>query len=100
MGNRDDSSFPELEIQRMSNTPKTDAEEYLDGDVGGESVVKADFARQLERRVRELEDKIHAHNHGCLLSCGKTTTLANVKENRRCDSRRDCPDCPKDWMIE
>jgi hypothetical protein len=43
---------------------------------------------------------IEEHNKGCLEACGKTSSYPHVRESRRCDSRRDCPDCPKDWLIE
>lgn len=43
---------------------------------------------------------IREHNKGCLEACGKTSSHQYVKDNRRCDERRDCPECPKDWMIE
>ena len=48
----------------------------------------------------EAERAIQEHNQGCLEACGKTTSHQYVRDSRRCDSRRDCPDCPKDWMIE
>jgi hypothetical protein len=44
--------------------------------------------------------EILRHNDGCNVACGKTTHLDYVKTSRKCDSRRDCPDCPRDWLIE
>jgi hypothetical protein len=43
---------------------------------------------------------IQEHNKGCLEACGKTSSHQYVRDSRRCDERRDCPDCPKDWLIE
>jgi hypothetical protein len=43
---------------------------------------------------------IKEHNMGCLEACGKYTSHQHVRDARRCDSRRDCPDCPTDWVID
>jgi hypothetical protein len=54
-------------------------------------------------RVPEAHPAITAikeHNMGCLEACGKYTSHQHVRDARRCDSRRDCPDCPTDWVID
>lgn len=57
-------------------------------------------ANQLAERVARLEGAIEAHNNGCLAACGKTSAWEHVRESRRCDPRRDCPDCPRDWILD
>jgi hypothetical protein len=54
----------------------------------------------LRERADKAERAIAEHNAGCDAACGKTTTYEYVRDARRCDPRRDCPDCPRDWRIE
>ena len=61
--------------------------------------------RDLDFALRTLPEGvavkvIEEHNQSCLAACGKTTTYEHARKLRNCDSRRDCPDCPRDWMIE
>jgi hypothetical protein len=62
--------------------------------------MSADTTSRNELSKAAAEAAIEAHNRGCLESCGKTSSHQYVRDSRLCDERRDCPDCPKDWMIE
>jgi hypothetical protein len=55
--------------------------------------------RHWVQRALAAEGAIADHNNGLLEACGKTSNHPHVKESRRCDSRRDCPDCPRDWHV-
>lgn len=59
--------------------------------------IKLTNAEAERDRLRAL---LAQHNTGCDAACGKTTTHDYVRDSRRCDPRRDCPDCPRDWRIE
>lgn len=60
----------------------------------------AKLLREAATELARLREGIEEHNKGCLEACGKTTSHDYVRKQRQCDSRRDCPDCPKDWMID
>jgi hypothetical protein len=49
---------------------------------------------------RKLERAIWEHNQGCKAACGKTSNYPHVAQSRRCDLRRDCVDCPLEWLID
>jgi hypothetical protein len=67
-------------------------------EVNGKAMTSPTSRNELSKAAAEAA--IEAHNRGCLESCGKTSSHQYVRDSRLCDERRDCPDCPKDWMIE
>lgn len=66
----------------MSDTPRTDAEVFGIG----VSVVRADFARELERAIRENNAKAE-------------TACLSLHCRERADGER-CPHCPMEFWIK
>jgi len=73
------------------------AQENCDGSPYDQMVLAADYIRKLESRVVGLESRINGHN----VECEETCKL--WRDTGACSMRgydRQCPECPKDWVID
>jgi hypothetical protein len=84
----------DTEEETLASRGNGQHEPYL---VVSKDEVDARVAR-LEAVIRRLQNLIDEHNKGCVSAC------EYMRGSDHCDfyaiRQRQCPDCPRDWMIE